>query len=122
MEFYSKTFIWMPMIGFDREQPDKGASMLIERTKFTPDGIAAFLFHPDFVHQHKGMETEYTLPPDMCSYYGSARNEERERQDWTNYDVRTLNAELKKRGVTPYLGIMGVQIGNKWHYECLGVL
>jgi len=117
--YHSKTFIWMPMIGFDREQPDKGASMIVNRAGFTPDAIAAFLFHEDFVHQYEGMDHEYTLPPDMCSYYASARNEERERQDWTNYDVRTLNRELSKLGVKPLLGIMGVQLGNKWHHEWL---
>ncbi len=111
--------VWMPMIGFDREEADKGVGRLLERTGFTPNGVSAFLFHPDIVHQHTGMSVERTLPPDNCSYYGSPRNEERSRQDWTNYDLRTLMANLTAAGVEPYLGIMGVELGNRWHNEWL---
>ena len=91
--------VWMPMIGFDREQPDKGAAELLERMSFTPNGVSAFLFHPDIVHQHTGMDTERTLPPDNCSYYGSPRNVERCRQEWTSFDLRTLVGNLNAAGV-----------------------
>jgi hypothetical protein len=109
--------VWMPMIGFDREEADKGVGKLLERTSFTPNGVSAFLFHPDIVHQHAGMSVERVLPPDNCSYYGSARNEERARQEWTSYDLRTLVANLNAAGVEPYLGIMGVDLGDRWHRE-----
>lgn len=111
--------VWMPMIGFDRDEPDKGVRRLLERTSFTPTGVSAFLFHPDIVHQHTGMATERVLPPDNCSYYGSPRNEDRCRQDWTNHDLRTLVQGLAAAGVEPYLGIMGVDLGNRWHTEWL---
>ena len=111
--------VWMPMIGFDREQADKGAGELLERMSFTPNGVSAFLFHPDIVNQHTGMDVERTLPPDNCSYYGSPRNVERCRQDWTSYDLRILMGELSAAGVEPYLGIMGVELGNRWHDEWL---
>jgi hypothetical protein len=111
--------VWMPMIGFDREEADKGVGNLLERMSFAPDGVAAFLFHPDIVNQHTGMSTERTLPPDNCSYYGSPRNEDRSRQDWTNYDLKVLMEHLNAAGVEPYLGIMGVELGNRWHDEWL---
>lgn len=111
--------VWMPMIGFDRNEPDRGVGKLLERMSFVPNGVAAFLFHPDIVHQHTGMAAERTLPPDNCSYYGSPRNEDRCRQDWTNYDLRELMARLMAAGVEPYLGIMGVELGNRWHREWL---
>jgi hypothetical protein len=109
----------MPMIGFDRDEADKGVGKLLERMSFTPNGVSAFLFHPDIVNQHTGMSVERTLPPDNCSYYGSPRNEDRCRQDWTNYDLRTLMRNLAAAGVEPYLGIMGVELGNRWHREWL---
>ena len=109
----------MPMIGFDREEADKGVGRLLERMSFAPNGVAAFLFHPDIVNHHAGMEVERTLPPDNCSYYGSPRNEERCRQDWTNYDLKVLMEGLTAAGVEPYLGIMGVELGNRWHDEWL---
>lgn len=109
--------VWMPMIGFDRDAADKGVGELLERMSFTPNGVSAFLFHPDIVNQHQGMATERVLPPDNCSYYGSPRNVERCRQDWTNYDLRALIGNLRAAGVEPYLGIMGVDLGNRWHDE-----
>jgi hypothetical protein len=42
---------------------------------------------------------------------------ERCRQDWTNHDLRTLMRSLADKGVEPYLGIMGVELGNRWHDE-----
>lgn len=111
--------VWIPMIGFDREQPDKGVGELLRRMSFTPNGVSAFLFHPDIVHQHDGMDVERTLPPDQCSYYGSPRNIERCRQDWTTHDLRTMVGHLTAAGVEPYLGIMGVELGNRWHDEWL---
>jgi len=111
--------VWMPMIGFDREEADKGVGDLLERMSFVPGGVSAFLFHPDIVNQHAGMSAERTLPPDNCSYYGSPRNEDRSRQDWTNFDLKRLMGNLTAAGVEPYLGIMGVELGNRWHDEWL---
>jgi len=109
--------VWMPMIGFDREQEDQGVGELLERMSFVPNAVSAFLFHPDIVNQHAGMSEERTLPPDNCSYYGSPRNVERSRQDWTSYDLRALVGHLNAACVEPYLGIMGVELGNRWHNE-----
>ncbi len=109
--------VWMPMIGFDRDDADKGVRALLERMSFAPTGVSAFLFHPDIVNQHTGMSDVRTLPPDNCSYYGSPRNEERCRQEWTNHDLRTLVQNLAAAGAEPYLGIMGVELGNRWHHE-----
>lgn len=111
--------VWMPMIGFDRDQPDKGVAEVLGRMGFAPQGVSVFLFHPDIVHQHTGMGAERPLPPDNCSYYGSPRNEDRCRQDWTNYDLRDLVRNLAAAGVEPYLGIMGVDLGDRWHPEWL---
>lgn len=111
--------VWMPMIGFDREQEDKGVGDLLDRMGCAPAGVSAFLFHPDIVHQHDGMTVERTLPPDNCSYYGSPRNEDRCRQAWTNHDLKTLVAALNEAGVRPYLGIMGSYLNDRWHREWL---
>ena len=91
--------IWMQMLGFDRNDPDRGAARFLERTGFTPKSICGLLFHPDFVHCHRGMEEEYVLFPDNCAYHGIPRNKERERQPWTNHDLSILIREMKKRGV-----------------------
>ncbi len=111
--------IWMQLLGFNRDDADKGASGFIERAGFVPDSVCALLFHCDFINLHRGMEEEYTLFPDNCAYHGIPRNKERERQDWTNHDLRTLVRELKKKGVAFYAGIMGSYLNDLYHREWL---
>ena len=111
--------IWMQLLGFERNDPDRGAARFLDRAGFVPQSVFALLFHADFVHFHNGMEKEYTLFPDNCAYHGIPCNKERERQPWTNHDLRTLVAELKKRGVGFYAGIMGSYLQDTHHHEWL---
>ncbi len=113
----SNNFIWMPLIGFDRDKEDKGVNEYLSQTGFIPQGMSVFLFHSDIINQHEGMDKEFTLHPDNCSYYGSPRNEFRERQPWTNYDLRDLAHNLADNGVEAYVGIMGVYLDNTRHQE-----
>lgn len=112
-----KVFIWMQLLGFDRDDPDRGAKRFLNQVGFIPDGACALLFHPDFFHQHRGMEAEYVLPPDNCAYYGIPRNAERERQPWTNYDLRELAHNLTKNGSNLYASVMGTDLKNAFHEE-----
>jgi len=112
-----KVFIWMQLLGFDRDDPDRGAARYLDQTGFLPEGICALLFHPDFVHHHRGMDEEYGLHPDNCAYWGIPKNRERERQPWTNHDLKKLVSELAARGVGFYAGIMGSVTGNAFHRE-----
>lgn len=109
--------IWMQMLGFERNDADRGAKRYIDHIGFTPDSVCALLFHSDFVNLHRGMDEEYELFADNCAYHGIPRNKERERQPWTNYDLRLLIKELKKQGVDFYAGIMGSYTDNMSHHE-----
>ncbi len=113
----SQQCVWIPLIGFDREKPDKGVGELISRMGFIPEAVSVFLFHADIVHLHDGVDHIRHLPPDNCAYYGSPRNEERERQNWTNLDLKCLVEHLNKAGVKPLLGIMGVSTNSARHKE-----
>ena len=110
-------FIWMPLIGFDRDKDDKGVSEFLDNADFVPEAISVFLFHSDIINQHENMDKEFVLHPDNCSYYGSPRNEFRERQDWTNYDLRTLANNLSSKGIDAFLGVMGVYLEDTRHKE-----
>ena len=116
---YGKTqiHVWTPLIGFEKEASDKGASGMLSKIPFVPDGVSAFVYHMDFIMQHEGMEEERILPPDMCSYAGSARNGERDRQEWTNYELKDLLAELNKSGTETYLSIKADRLDNRFHDE-----
>lgn len=119
MKEQEKRFIWMQLLGFEKNDPDRGATRYIRQIGFVPDGICALTFHSDIVNQYRGMEEEYVLPPDVCAYYGIPRNTERERQDWTNHDLRTLCHELKKAGSGLYMSVMGSYLNNMFHQEWL---
>ena len=109
--------IWIPLVGFDKNLPDKGVGNLLERMQFKPHDVDIFLCHIDFVHHHQGMDTEYALPPDNCSYHASPRNEERERQEWTNRDVKVLVDRMNEAGIDTYLTIGGGNSGDLFHHE-----
>ena len=112
-----KVIIWMNLLGFDMNDPDRGVDRFLNQTGFVPEGACALLCHPDFYHQHRGMDEEYELPADNCSYWGVPRNTERERQPWTNYALRELSANLRKRGSCLYGGVFGIEMGNAFHRE-----
>lgn len=112
-----KVFIWMQLLGFNKDDEDKGAKRFLDQTGFIPDGACGLVFHSDFFHHHRGMDEEYVLHPDNCSYYGIPRNIERERQEWTNYDLRELSKNLQKHGSKLYASIFGSLIGDKFHRE-----
>ncbi len=111
--------VWMQLLGFEKNDPDCGAARFFEQAGVVPDNICALLFHPDFLHLHQGMDKEYKLFPDNCAYRAIPRNTERARQDWTNYDLRTLARALKARGVGFYASIMGAYVENMYHDEWL---
>lgn len=91
--------IWIELIGFDKDADDFGVNEYFKTTGFIPDSVSLHLTSINFVNTHKGMEEEYVIPPYACSYAGHSQNDLRWRQDWTNYDLRSLIKELKKHGV-----------------------
>lgn len=112
-------YIWMQLLGFEKNDPDKGASRYLNQIGFVPEGLCALTFHSDIVNLYHGMEEEYVLPPDVCAYYGIPRNVERERQEWTNHDLRELCRQLKAKGTGLYMSIMGVYLNDMFHREWL---
>ena len=107
----------MNLLGFEKNDADKGVGRFLDTTGYKPDAITGLLCHPDFFNQHRGMTEEYILPPDNCAYYGAPRNLERERQEWTNYDLRELVSGLHKEGIEFYAGVFGSYMNNAYHRE-----
>lgn len=109
--------IWMNLLGFEKNDADKGVGRFLDTTGYKPDAITGLLCHPDFFNQHRGMTEKYILPPDNCAYYGAPRNLERERQEWTNYDLRELVSGLHKEGIEFYAGVFGSYMNDAYHRE-----
>lgn len=109
--------IWMNLLGFEKNDPDKGVKRFLDTTGYKPDAITGLLCHPDFFNMYGGMDKEYVLPPDNCAYCGSPRNLERERQEWTNHDLRELVKNLKNEGIPFYAGVFGSYYKDAFHRE-----
>lgn len=111
--FFSKDnhfqkWIWIELIGFDNELADYGVSDYFERSKFVPDGISLLLFSSGFVLWHKGLDQEQPLSPCEQSYGGHEYSVERRRQNWTNYQLKSLIKVLQSYGCKVYLSYFNV--------------
>lgn len=91
--------IWVELIGFEKTDSDKGVKRYLKNLGFKPDHISLHVTSVNLVNTHKGMDEEYVLPPYACSYGGHDANDERCRQDWTNYDMRALIDALHANGI-----------------------
>lgn len=123
MKKYEKAemYSWVPLIGFDKDKADKGVADLIEgEMGFVPHGIILWVTHNDIINRHKpGLTEEIVFPPDICSYHANPFNAVRERQDWTNYDLRELVKEIKKYGTEVYVSFTGGYHNDDIHKEWL---
>jgi len=97
--------IWIELIGFDNTLPDYGVGDFLAKTGFIPDMVSFHLTSICFVLRHKGMAEEYRLPAYACSYSGHAGNDDRHRQDWTNFQMAALIRELHRHGVQVYISM-----------------
>ena len=97
-----QNYIWIELIGFDNEKEDFGVAEYLKTIGFLPKGISFLLTSVDFVNLHFGMEQVYYLEDDYCSYSGHPYNAERERQKWTNYQLRDLVAVLRSYNIEVY--------------------
>ena len=112
--------LWTELIAFENTDADRGAARYLDAIPQKPDSIFLFICAADFPFSHRGMEEEYELPPTVCSRNAHPRNEQRERQRWTNWQLRELIANLKKRGVPVYLSMFTCYYQNKFGAEWLG--
>ena len=110
--------LWTELIAFEKNDPDRGAARYLNAMPMKPDAIFLFICTADFPFSYKGMAEEYELAPTVCSRDAHPRNEQRERQKWTNWQLRELIANLKKLGVPTYLsmftGYYRGEFGPEW--------
>lgn len=110
-------WIWLELIGFDNEQDDFGVDAYIETTGFTPHVVCLLLSSVDFVLQHEHTDQKVALPPDVCSREGHEHNQDRQRQSWTNRQLRGLIHALRQRGVGVYATVFSQHHDNRHHQE-----
>ncbi|GGD83828.1 hypothetical protein [Paenibacillus nasutitermitis] len=101
-------WIWIELIGFDNRESDFGVAAYLDTVGFIPESIFFLLYTPDFVHAHKGMESEWQLPMEVCSYGARPYGKLHDRQEWTNFQLRSLVEELQKHGIDIYCSFFDI--------------
>jgi len=114
-----ETWIWTELLAFDNRLADQGVDAYIECLGFVPAGISLMASASDFVMLHEPLDRERVLFPDVCARFGHSGNEERARQEWTNLQLRSLVAHLKKKGITVLVSVFAAYHHDQFHREWL---
>lgn len=116
-----KIWLWIELIGFDNTQKDFGVNDFLKNTGFIPESVSFLFSSSDFINSHQGMDREIIFPPNFCSYNGRPYSRLRNRQDWTNYQLKGLTQELQKKGVNVYFSFFDFFVNedgeNRWGYN-----
>jgi len=94
-----KRWYWIELIGFDNTVEDLGVSEFLSRVSPEITGVSIFLYSSEFINSYNGLEKEVSFPPEYCSYAAHPFNEERNRQVWTNFELKKLVEILQSRGI-----------------------
>lgn len=98
-------WLWIELIGFDNQKEDLGVAEFISKLGFIPHGISLLLWNPDFIHSHSGLLEDDFLGEPQCAYGARPRNEDRDRQFWTKFQLRELVKKLKDQGIETYFSV-----------------
>jgi len=103
-------WMWIELIGFDNQQADLGVADFLDNAGLVPAGLSLLFATADFVHTHRGLDQEVVFPPDYCSYGGKPYNMERNRQAWTNWQLKELVDRLRQRGIHVYFTLFNLYV------------
>lgn len=60
--------LWVELIAFDNRAEDMGVQAYLDNLGLIPDTVSIFMWGPDFVHLHNGLETDGEFPVDIGAY------------------------------------------------------
>lgn len=96
---------WIDLIGFDKDDISGSVDKFVENVEGKIDSFYLHMVDCDLVAGFPGMDKEFNLATRACS--GFPRSEERDRQQWTNYDLKKLIDYCHKKGIEVYYTICG---------------
>lgn len=94
-----KNWHWIELIGFNNQKSDYGVLDFLSCLSEKPEGVSILFSHIDFINCFDKDEENYSLLPCHCSYSGHKYSEERERQNWTSFELKGLIETLHNNGV-----------------------
>ena len=109
-------WIWSELLAFDNTAADFGVAAYLAQIGEIPTGIS-ILSSYDFVLYHESLAAETVMPPTVCSRQGHTGNGVRDRQEWTNFQIRALVGELQKHGIKVLLSVFEAPTDNVFNRE-----
>ena len=114
-----EAWIWTELLAFDNTAADQGVRAYLDLLGFTPVGISLLASASDFILLHESLDEERPLFPDVCTRFGHGGNEERAGQAWSNWQLRSLVANLRAHGILVFVSIFAAYHTNRYHHEWL---
>lgn len=113
-------WIWTELLAFDNTSPDFGVQEYLKHIGKVPYGIS-ILSGYDLVLYHEPLEKETVMPPQICSRGGHLSNGIRDRQEWTNFQIKALVDELHTHGIKVLISVFAAPMnkffGREFIYE-----
>ena len=60
--------LWVELIAFDNQAEDMGVQAYLDNLGLIPGTVSIFMWGPDFIHLHNGLETDGEFPADIGAY------------------------------------------------------
>ena len=98
-----KKLLWLELIGLDNTKNDFGTEEFLARMPVKPEIISLLLWNTELIHSHTDLRCDAPIGPKHSSYYARPRNEERERQNWTKFQLKKLISLLQQAGIKVYV-------------------
>ncbi len=98
-------YLWLELLGFDNESADYAVGDLLGGMDVKPDMVSLLIWYTDLIHTHTDLTADAPLGLKHCSYYGKRYNEERNRQNWTKFQLKGLVDKLHEYGVKVYISV-----------------
>ena len=114
----NELWVWTELLAFDNARPDFGVKEYLAEAGKIPTGIS-ILTGFDFVMLHEPLGRGRVLPPQVCSRAGHLTNGRRERQAWTDLQVRGLVGELHRYGIKVVFSVFQVYLDDFFSREFL---
>ena len=105
---------WIELIAFDKDDIEKTVDDFIDRQRGRVDAIYILMTGWDCCYFYDGLEKEYVLSPNVCSYGGHKYSNERDIQPWTNFNLKKLIDVFHARGVEVYMSLFANAYCKDW--------
>ena len=113
-----ETYLWMELIALDNQVPDMGVKAYLDSLGFKPDGISIFMWGPDFVHCHHGLQEDEFFPPDVGAYMDTWFDKPKyQGPPWSKWMLKRAIEEFHRHGVKVLFSVFPSSLGNRWHRE-----